>query len=471
MTVVLLASACGGAGPTSDASTAADATPTGSTDAQDQPSPTAIPTPPPGASEEMTGPEPPAPSISDVFSDAPEPGGWLVPAGQWSTTAFEVPVGFTTTSDMLLIRESKGALWMRPAGTKRTSMLVLATTAFVNSGGQAAPQLPPPRTPDDVTAAFEDGAFSVLLDQGLETIDERDLHWWDFMLEDSAGDGPWLCREGVTCLMTGQSIGGERLIVPTATPLRLYVPFVDGLRVGAWLIADNDADREALATLAEDVLSQLRPQDGPVPPAPVRSLTVDGVETTSLPAGHTVSLIGDAVVELELQGALADIGLDVADETALIFTTPSGYVALFDASGVYPADIDVQASEQEDWRAWDLVDLPDVEAFEAWADATLEITDRGVDDTLTGLEAPWVEFTVKDQLNTFPCSISAGRQCSMLNTFARGGWAYAEGDGNRLYFLDEAGLIVNVEALTGTPADVLAEAAALLGAMTVTPIG
>ena len=78
---------------------------------------------------------------------------------------------------------------------------------------------------------------------------------------------------------------------------------------------------------------------------------------------------------------------------------------------------------------------------------------------------------MKDQTNSFPCSISAGRQCSLLTTFSGGGWAYAEGEGNRLYFLEDAGLLVHVEALTGTPQDVLDEAAGLLGSMTITPIG
>ena len=38
-------------------------------------------------------------------------------------------------------------------------------------------------------------------------------------------------------------------------------------------------------------------------------------------------------------------------------------------------------------------------------------------------------------------------------------------------FLEDAGLLVHVEALTGTPQDVLDEAAGLLGSMTITPIG
>ncbi len=372
---------------------------------------------------------------------------------------------------MLLIRESEGALWLRPVGTERTSVLVLATSAFVNSGGPESPQLPAPRTPDDITAAFEGGVFSVLLDQGLTTIGEQDIHWWDFTLDDTTGNGPWLCREGVTCLMTSQSVGGERVIVPTATPLRLYVPFRDELRVGAWLIADNDDDREALSSLAEDVLRDFGPERGALTPPPIRSVTVEGVETTSVPAGHTTALIGDAVVELELQGSLPTIGLDAADETSLIFSTPSGYVAFFGTSALYPSDIDVQAAEQAAWRAWDLVEVTDLASFDAWVDDALSVNARGTDTAIAGLDAPWVDFTVKDQTNAFPCTISAGRQCAMLTTFAGGGWAYAEGDGNRLYFLDEAGLIVNIEALTGTPGDVLHEAAVLLDAMTITPIG
>lgn len=428
-------------------------------------------TPIPAAEPAETVPVEVAPSISTVLSDPPEAGGWRVPAGTWATMAFDTPAQFTTTSEMLLVRESEGALWLRPVGAASTSVLAIGTAAFVNSGGRDAPQLPPPRSPEAITEAFENGTFSVLLDHGLTSIGQRNLNWWDFLLDDTVGNAPWLCREGVTCLMTSQSVGGERVIVPTGTPLRLYTPDIDDLRVGAWLIADSEVDLAPLTALAEDVLADLRLAPGPPAVAPIRSMTVDGVQTTESPAGHTVGLLGDAAVELELQGTLPDIGLDAADETALIFSTPSGYIAMFAASGLYSADIDVQATEQADWRAWDLVDLADLEAFETWADASLEVTERGVDDRIAGLEAPWIDFTVKDQVNSFPCTISAGKQCSMLTTFAGGGWAYAEGEGNRLYFLDEAGLIVNVEALTGTPTDVLEEAEALLGGLTITPIG
>ena len=143
-----------------------------------------------------------------MLSDLPQAGGWLVPPGQWSTTAFGEPATFATATEMLLIRESEGALWLRPLGVRPTSVLALASTAFVNSGGPTAPQLPPPRTPEDVTAAFENGVFSTLLEEGVSEVDGRDLYWWDFLLDDTSGSGPWLCREGVTCLMTGHTPAG-----------------------------------------------------------------------------------------------------------------------------------------------------------------------------------------------------------------------------------------------------------------------
>ena len=361
MAVVLFASACGGSSTTVAAPETDEPTATGLVES---PTPTAAPTPTPAPTEEPARLEPAASSVATVLSEAPRADGWIVPAGEWSTTAFDVPARFRTDSDMLLIRESQGALWLRAVGTERTSMLAIATSAFVNSGGPEAPQRPAPRTPEDITMALEDGTFSVLLDQGVATVDQRDVHWWDFMLDDTVGNSPWLCREGATCLMTGQSVGGERLIVPTSQRLRVYVPFIDDeLRIGVWVIADNDADFDALVGLAEDMVADFEPESGRVTPTQVRSITVDGVETTTLPAGHTVALIGEATVEIELQGNLPTVGLDAADETALIFSTTSGYVAFFEPSAVYPAEIDVQAAEQAAWRAWDLIELDNIEDF------------------------------------------------------------------------------------------------------------
>ena len=465
---LLLASACGGSTTTNGSAQAAEPT---TTDAPEDTAEVQVPTPTATAPPPEPTPAPAPPSISTVLSDLPQAGGWLVPPGQWSTTAFGEPATFATATEMLLIRESEGALWLRPLGVRPTSVLALASTAFVNSGGPTAPQLPPPRTPEDVTAAFENGVFSTLLEEGVSEVDGRDLYWWDFLLDDTSGSGPWLCREGVTCLMTGQSVGGERIIVPTSTRLRLYVPFIEDLRVGAWLIADNDRDLEALAGLAEDLLAGLAPEPGLVAAAPTRSLTIEGVETTSLPSGHTVTMVGDAVVELELQGAVPDIGLDAAYESSLIFSTPSGYVAFFEATAVFPGDIDVQATEQTAWRAWDLTSLDDIASFDAWTEDALGVTARGIDTAIAEFEAPWVDFTVKDQTNSFPCSVSAGKQCSLLTASALGGWAYAAGDGNRLYYLEDAGLIVHIEALTGTTQDVLDEMAPVLNQLTITPIG
>ncbi|MEM7285424.1 MAG: hypothetical protein AAF480_03655 [Actinomycetota bacterium] len=426
------------------------------------------PTAPPVTAGPVNQPEPavePATALSTVLSTTPQRDGWRVAAGRWSTDAFDVPVEFTTSTEMLLVRESRGALWLRTMDGGDDASLILSQSAFVNSGGPDAPQFPPPDDLDGVTAAFENGVFTSWFEAGMASTAERDLPWWDFELQDEAGAAAWLCREGTTCLMTSQTVGGERIIVPTDQRLRLYIGSTDELRIGAWLSGPPEA-MDGLEALAEDVLEDIAVVEELGAPGTTRSMTVDGVEATDVPGGRTVALVGDGLVILSAQGELPGVGLDAVRDESLIFATGSGYIALLSTNSLVPPGVDVTTRGNE--RDWDLAEAAALDSFEQWVEDRVGIVDAGTTDSFVGLiDVPWWDITVLDPANSYSCPVSIGGRCDLLHVSGLGPWGFADGERNRLYHLPETGLMLHIEALTGTVDDVLTEGKALLGALTV----
>ena len=461
--VVTVLAACGGS--TSTVAEQADQEDTAT------PPATAATATAPATATPVAEPEPafePAPALSTVLDTPPERDGWRVPAGRWSTDAFDVPVEFTTSIDMLLVRESDGALWLRTTEGGPDASLIVSQSAFVNSGGPDAPQFPPPDDLDGVTAAFENGVLTAWFEMGTTSTPERDLPWWDFELRDEGGIAAWLCAEGTTCLMTSQTVGGERVIVPTDQRLRLYVGSTENLRVGGWLYGPPEA-MAGLEALAEDVLADIAAVAETGAQGTTRSMTVDGVEATDVPSGRTVALVGDGLVTLAAQGDLPGVGLDGVRDDSLIFATDSGYIALLSTDSLVAPGVDVTTRGFE--KDWDLVDAAEPASFERWVDERVGVVDAGVTDSIVGLtDVAWWDITVLDPANSYPCAVSIGGRCDLLHVSGLGPWGFADGERNRLYHLAGTGLMLHIEALTGTAEDVLDEGSALLGALTVEPL-
>lgn len=459
LVLAIIASACGGSEDTSRAV----ATPTAPTTAGAKPEPSESPT----AAAEPTPLEQPPTPLSDVLATSPDELGWHLPAGRWLTGVFAAPVEFTTSVDLILVRESLGAVWLRnPATPEHENSVVIAATGFVNSGEAGSPERPVPATPEAITAEIERNPVANLLRQGTVEGATGSIPWWDFEHVDPNNTTAFPCARGPRCISPATTIGGEQIIALLDEPTRVYVAGTDDVRVGVWITGDA-AGHAALTEIADGIAASIRRSDTSLEASPSRSLAALGLRGSVIPAGEYVTRLGSTRIDLVLSEDVLETGVAQVERNVVAFEGAHGFVGFLTLTHLVDHDADplVRALPT---REWPVIDLSGADGgqFAQWllTAATVEAVEP---TEVGGARGTAYDIVLPDPT---PSPSICQRACVPLILTENNTWVFFGDWANRVVHIPDAAVMLHLEARPGsTMEQLLADAAPILDGITFHP--